>query len=290
MTTDFTLDKLLEEQKYRVLFDGKIQEHCTLETVKQNIASLFKMESQGVESLFSGKPVTLKSDLTFEGAEKFKLLFDRTGAVCLIRSMLEAENHLHEAEAQPQPAPVADEEEEQPEAASTVYTPAAPTEVPVSPYLEDVSARAQESSLRSLIPLVMALIIIAILVYIVFFKKSTVTPRTENDLIEATLVKFDNLRSVMQVALSLSLTKEISFPRDIEDIKAFMQEHAALMPQEARSQEDKFLVDAWGQEMRYEPGEGMTYTIRSAGPDRKFGSEDDLVLNNGEIETDKEPF
>jgi len=38
---------------------------------------------------------------------------------------------------------------------------------------------------------------------------------------------------------------------------------------------DQEMLDGWGTAMRYEPGENV-YTVISAGPDRQFGSDDDL--------------
>jgi hypothetical protein len=42
-------------------------------------------------------------------------------------------------------------------------------------------------------------------------------------------------------------------------------------------------TDPWGNEVRYH-GEGASYTLSSAGPDRRWGTKDDIVIENGELQ------
>lgn len=41
------------------------------------------------------------------------------------------------------------------------------------------------------------------------------------------------------------------------------------------------VTDPWGNPVRYS-GEGMTFTLASAGPDQQWGTEDDLSVSGGE--------
>lgn len=41
-------------------------------------------------------------------------------------------------------------------------------------------------------------------------------------------------------------------------------------------------VDPWGGKVRYE-GRGNNYTLSSAGPDRRWGTQDDVVVKNGHL-------
>ena len=41
-------------------------------------------------------------------------------------------------------------------------------------------------------------------------------------------------------------------------------------------------IDPWGGKVRYD-GEGNSYTLSSAGPDRQWGTQDDVVVRNGHL-------
>ena len=72
----------MNETTFKVVFSGKVQEHFDLVTVKQRLAALYKAPSKQIENLFSGKRLVLKSGLSREDAEKFRRIFDHTGAHC----------------------------------------------------------------------------------------------------------------------------------------------------------------------------------------------------------------
>ena len=42
-------------------------------------------------------------------------------------------------------------------------------------------------------------------------------------------------------------------------------------------------LDPWGNEVRYH-GEGASYTLSSAGPDQEWGTKDDILFENGELQ------
>jgi len=284
MTTDFTLDKFSEEQKYRVLFEGKIKEHVTLETAKQNVASLLKMDPQKMDPFFSGQTVTLKTDVSFEDAEKLKALFDRTGAVAIVRSMEAPQEHVYVPETPEEPEPETEPEKE-PEK-PIMYSDEAPPEVAASPYEDEEGPKEAKS--KTVIPLVVAFLIIASLVYFIVFRKGIEKPKTEAEFKEATVIKLANLNSVMQVAITLTINKEITFPADWDDIFAVIKDQESLMPKEAIKQGDELLIDGWGYEMIYKAKDNRSYIFRSAGSDGIFETEDDLTLIDGKIDEGRE--
>ncbi|MCI0470395.1 MAG: hypothetical protein L0Y73_01925 [Candidatus Aminicenantes bacterium] len=81
--------KQSEEKRFKVIFEGKIKSDISLPVVKERIADLFQVNIAGVESIFSQLPRTLKSNLPLEMAYKYKTAFEQTGALCIIKEMIE---------------------------------------------------------------------------------------------------------------------------------------------------------------------------------------------------------
>ena len=75
------------ETRYKVVFSGEVEAAHDVETVKTNIAALYKVPVERCESMFSGRPVTIKDNLDAQAAQKYKRAFERTGAICRIESM-----------------------------------------------------------------------------------------------------------------------------------------------------------------------------------------------------------
>lgn len=64
-----------------------------IEAVKQNLAQLTKKDSKTIDALFSGKKAVLKKNVDSRTAEKFKTVFEKTGAACELETV-EAEAEL----------------------------------------------------------------------------------------------------------------------------------------------------------------------------------------------------
>ncbi|MDX1610221.1 MAG: hypothetical protein R3225_08890 [Halofilum sp. (in: g-proteobacteria)] len=75
----------MAEGEYQVVFRGELVGDRPEETVKQQLAALFKMPPEKVEALFSGKPVVVKRNLDQATARKFEAAFRKAGAVCELR-------------------------------------------------------------------------------------------------------------------------------------------------------------------------------------------------------------
>jgi Zn-dependent protease with chaperone function len=56
---------------YKVIFSGDLEEGCAPDVVKRQCAVLFKQPPAQIEPLFAGSPVTIKSGLTRQQAEKY---------------------------------------------------------------------------------------------------------------------------------------------------------------------------------------------------------------------------
>jgi len=67
---------------YKIIFNGDISPHSTLEEAKQNVAKLFKTSVENIANLFSGKRVIIKDHLDKETAVKYHAALFRSGASC----------------------------------------------------------------------------------------------------------------------------------------------------------------------------------------------------------------
>jgi len=78
---------------YKIVFEGKIAEDYSIEDVKKNLASLYKVDVGKIDRLFTGQPIEIKTDLDFQTAIKDKETFEATGAVCSVISSKEDADH-----------------------------------------------------------------------------------------------------------------------------------------------------------------------------------------------------
>jgi hypothetical protein len=78
---------------YKIVFEGKIAEGHRIEEVKKNLASLYQVDVGKINSLFTGHPIVIKSDLDYQTATKDRETFEKTGAVCSVISMEEDVDH-----------------------------------------------------------------------------------------------------------------------------------------------------------------------------------------------------
>ncbi|MCK4765035.1 MAG: hypothetical protein KAW12_22745, partial [Candidatus Aminicenantes bacterium] len=75
------------EEKYSVIFEGKINPNSLLQVVKQEIGALFGIDTARVEGIFAKTPWMLKSNLTLRDAQQYKMTFEQTGALCAIKGL-----------------------------------------------------------------------------------------------------------------------------------------------------------------------------------------------------------
>lgn len=71
----------MSEARYKIVFDGQLMPEMALETVKDNLARLFKSDQNKIDALFSGSPVALKRDLAEAEADKYLAALQRAGAL-----------------------------------------------------------------------------------------------------------------------------------------------------------------------------------------------------------------
>lgn len=101
---------------YEVAFSGQLVAGAQLEQVKANVAKVFQADEQRIALLFSGRRIVIKSDLDAAGAEKYRDILERAGALLEIRALTEA---LPAAAGQSQPSTAASPESASPAAAAS---------------------------------------------------------------------------------------------------------------------------------------------------------------------------
>jgi len=72
----------MADQQYQVVFRGEIAPDTRIETVKANLAKLFKTDDASIERLFAGKTMVLKKGLSRENGERYRTLLEQAGALC----------------------------------------------------------------------------------------------------------------------------------------------------------------------------------------------------------------
>lgn len=79
----------MDKPTFRLVFKGDYHLDCDLVDVKEKISVLLKADQSKVETLFTGKAVTLKSGLSREEALKMKAIFDRTGGLSYVEPLVD---------------------------------------------------------------------------------------------------------------------------------------------------------------------------------------------------------
>ncbi len=71
----------MSEPFYKVVFTGTLMPGFALDTVKSNLATLFKSDLGKINHLFTGRPVVLKRELTAADADKYLTVLRNAGAM-----------------------------------------------------------------------------------------------------------------------------------------------------------------------------------------------------------------
>ncbi|MBB2496705.1 DUF805 domain-containing protein [Aquipseudomonas ullengensis] len=70
----------MTQARFKIVFSGELMPDMALDTVKDNLAQLFKSNRSRVESLFSGANVPIKRDLPEDEADKYLIALQNAGA------------------------------------------------------------------------------------------------------------------------------------------------------------------------------------------------------------------
>lgn len=70
----------MENDRFDLVYEGDLVPGFELAQVKKNLMQLFRIDESKVDVLFSGKPVTLKKNLDFNVANKYRVAMKKAGA------------------------------------------------------------------------------------------------------------------------------------------------------------------------------------------------------------------
>jgi hypothetical protein len=90
----------MEESNYNLIFDGRIAFDSDIDEVKRNLCALLKTDPAKVESMFDGRTIILKKNISRADAERYKGIFDGTGAISIFEPVSNGESP---STVQPQP-------------------------------------------------------------------------------------------------------------------------------------------------------------------------------------------
>lgn len=71
----------MAQETYNIIFRGQVVKNTTQEIAKKNLAALFKLPLEKVDAMFSGNPVILKKNVSFDVASKYRVAIKKAGGV-----------------------------------------------------------------------------------------------------------------------------------------------------------------------------------------------------------------
>lgn len=69
----------MQEAHFKIVFNGELMPDMPVETVKSNLARLFKTDASKVERLFGGQDAVIKTRLSQQDADKYLAALHRAG-------------------------------------------------------------------------------------------------------------------------------------------------------------------------------------------------------------------
>ena len=85
--------------RFKVTLTGQFDRARGRDDIRAALVELFKLSESEVDRLLDSAPVTIKSDLDYDTASRYKLAIEQTGALCEVREVDD-----HELRAAPTPA------------------------------------------------------------------------------------------------------------------------------------------------------------------------------------------
>ena len=122
----------MSEQRFAVVFSGQLVDGANSQTVRANLARLFKVELSQVEPMFSGKRLKIKTDLDEQTARHYQSVLAKAGAVSEIVAL------------QSVPTATPESKTTSPAAGATPAAPQAPALTIAEPGVDLIEYHAQE--------------------------------------------------------------------------------------------------------------------------------------------------
>ena len=77
----------MSEARFDILFDGTLKPDADPRLARERLGTAFKLDTAGVERLFTGKPVAVKRDADLATAARYKRVFEEAGALVTLRAI-----------------------------------------------------------------------------------------------------------------------------------------------------------------------------------------------------------
>lgn len=74
----------MSDERFDLIFEGLIAPGADPAEARSRLSAIFKLNDQGADRLFSGKPLVVKRDVDSATAEQFETVFARAGAILTI--------------------------------------------------------------------------------------------------------------------------------------------------------------------------------------------------------------
>ena len=93
---------MTDQDRFNIVFSGELARGVELAQAQANLAKLFKLNTDKVQALFSGKRVVLKRNLNLDQASQYRVAIKKAGALVeLVACAAEPQNSATLGDAQP---------------------------------------------------------------------------------------------------------------------------------------------------------------------------------------------
>jgi len=72
---------------YNIIFGGQVAPGNDPVSVKEAMKNLLKLDADGIEHIFAGRPISLKKGVNASTAEKYRKAIETAGALCEVEPM-----------------------------------------------------------------------------------------------------------------------------------------------------------------------------------------------------------
>ncbi|MBK1722246.1 hypothetical protein [Thiocystis violacea] len=100
----------MSDARFDISFDGTLKAEADPTKTREQLRALFKLDEQGVERLFRGKPVLIKRGVDGATAARYKRAFDEVGAIIRVTLVEDGVSGQTETDAANDPRPLTPEE------------------------------------------------------------------------------------------------------------------------------------------------------------------------------------
>ena len=91
-------------KQYNLVFEGNVSDGRKVEEVKSNLATLFKVDSNKIDQLFTAPSTVIKKNVNYDMAMQYQHALKKAGAVCKLTEVIE--NIDQQASPTPGPPPL----------------------------------------------------------------------------------------------------------------------------------------------------------------------------------------